>query len=154
MYLGRLEYPCWTCSCYPLSNGALSGEKELCCSKLVCLLLGNNTKEYLINEVCFPLGITASFDQSPLEIAFGSIDILCNSSLAWDWLAKLGKAKLVWGRKERRPRQRSYCCFCCLSHFKERLCEIGFSDAKKTLAVGLFFCRAYHALHAGSTCKK
>lgn len=49
--------------------------------KQVCLLLGNDTKEYLLNEVCFPSEITASVDQSPLEIAFGSSEVLCNSSL-------------------------------------------------------------------------
>lgn len=61
---------------------AFCRERALLLKKLVCLLLGNDTKEYLINEVCFPLGITASFDQSPLEIALGSTDVLCNSSLA------------------------------------------------------------------------
>lgn len=48
--------------------------------KQVCLL-GNDTKEYLLNEVCFPSEITASVDQSPLEIAFGNSEVLCNSSL-------------------------------------------------------------------------
>ena len=44
-------------------------------------LLGKDTKEYLLNEVCFPSEITASVDQSPLEIAFGNSEVLCNSSL-------------------------------------------------------------------------
>lgn len=46
----------------------------------VCLLLGKDTKKYLLNEVCFPSEITASVDQSPLEIAFGNSEVLCNSS--------------------------------------------------------------------------
>lgn len=49
--------------------------------KQVCLLLGNDTKEYLLSEVCFPSEITASVDQSPLEIVFGNSEVLCNSSL-------------------------------------------------------------------------
>lgn len=36
---------------------------------------------------------------------------------------------------------------------KEWLCEIGFTHAKKTLAMGLFFYGADRALHTGSTCK-
>lgn len=31
--------------------------------------------------------------------------------------------------------------------------EIGFMDAKKTLAMALFFCGADRALHTGLTCK-
>lgn len=57
-------------------------ERTLFFQKQVCLLLGNDTKEYLLNEVCFPSGITASVDQSPLEIAFGNSEVPCNSS---DW---------------------------------------------------------------------
>ena len=56
-------------------------ESVLFFQKQVCLLLGNDTKEYLLNEVCFPSEITASVDQSPLEIAFGNSEVLCNSSL-------------------------------------------------------------------------
>lgn len=56
-------------------------ESALFFQKQVCLLLGNDTKEYLLNEVCFPSEITASVDQSPLEIAFGNSEVLCNSSL-------------------------------------------------------------------------
>jgi hypothetical protein len=53
---------------------------KLCCSrKQVCLLLGNDTREYFLNEVCFPSEITALVDQSPLEIAPGSSEVFCNS---------------------------------------------------------------------------
>ena len=82
--------------------GGGGGEKEnkkkrekVFFQKQVCLLLGSDTKEYLLNEVCFPSEITAPVDQSPLEIAFGNSKVLCNSSLTRAGRPQAGSSSLL-----------------------------------------------------------